>query len=72
MYRALQQEFQSDKVAKLKSDQIDLPKGAVLKPRRRKTKKKLFSKRRKREAGQKKKNLKKKPAVAAETATDRS
>ena len=28
MYRALQQEFQSDKVAKLKSDQIDLPKGA--------------------------------------------
>ena len=29
MYRALQQEFQSDKVAKLKSDQIDLPKGSV-------------------------------------------
>jgi len=29
MYRALQQEFQSDKVAKLKSDQIDLPKGGV-------------------------------------------
>ncbi len=27
MYRALQDEFQSDKVAKLKSDQIDLPKG---------------------------------------------
>lgn len=29
MYRSLQQEFQSDKVAKLKSDQIDLPKGTV-------------------------------------------
>lgn len=28
MYRALQSEFQSDKVAKLKSDQIDLPKGS--------------------------------------------
>src|ERR1041384_7723098 len=28
MYRALQQEFQSDKVAKLKSDAIDLPKGS--------------------------------------------
>jgi translation initiation factor IF-2 len=28
MYRALQQEFQGDKVAKLKSDQIDLPKGS--------------------------------------------
>jgi len=29
MYRSLQQEFQSDKVAKLKSDQIDLPKGGT-------------------------------------------
>jgi translation initiation factor IF-2 len=29
MYRALQAEFQSDKVAKLKSEQIDLPKGAA-------------------------------------------
>ena len=27
MYRSLQQEFQSDKVAKIKSDQIDLPRG---------------------------------------------
>ena len=25
MYRSLQQEFQSDKVAKMKSDQVDLP-----------------------------------------------
>ncbi len=29
MYRSLQQEFQSDKVAKIKSDQIDLPRGTV-------------------------------------------
>src|SRR6188768_521263 len=29
MYRALQQEFQSDKVAKVKSDLIDLPKGVA-------------------------------------------
>src|SRR5215471_2347846 len=29
MYRSLQMEFQSDKVAKLKSDQIDLPKGSL-------------------------------------------
>ncbi len=29
MYRSLQQEFASDKVAKLKSDQIDLPKGSA-------------------------------------------
>src|SRR5215207_820796 len=29
MYRALQNEFQSDKVAKMKAVQIDLPKGAA-------------------------------------------
>src|SRR6202163_3411101 len=29
MYRSLQQEFQGDKVAKIKSDQIDLPKGSM-------------------------------------------
>src|SRR5215210_118752 len=27
MYRSLQQEFQSDKAAKMKSDQLELPKG---------------------------------------------
>lgn len=36
MYRALQAEFQSDKVAKLKSDQIDLPKGAAADAKRKK------------------------------------
>jgi translation initiation factor IF-2 len=35
MYESLQREFQSDKVAKLKSDLIDLPKGAAAEPRRR-------------------------------------
>jgi translation initiation factor IF-2 len=34
MYRALQAEFQSDKVAKLKSEQIDLPKGATAEAKR--------------------------------------
>src|ERR1700730_11752009 len=29
MYRSLQQEFQGDKVAKIKSDQIDLPRGSM-------------------------------------------
>src|SRR5450631_1306116 len=29
MYRSLQQEFQGDKNAKIKSDQIDLPKGSL-------------------------------------------
>lgn len=36
MYRSLQQEFQSDKVAKLKSDQIDLPKGGPAEARKKK------------------------------------
>ena len=36
MYRSLQQEFQGDKVAKSKSDQIDLPKGSVVEPKRKK------------------------------------
>ncbi len=36
MYRALQQEFQSDKAAKMKSDQVDLPKGATAETRKKK------------------------------------
>src|SRR5829696_7351475 len=34
MYRALQSEFQSDKAAKQKAVQIDLPKGAVAEPKK--------------------------------------
>src|SRR5215210_6778843 len=34
MYKALQNEFQSDKVAKQKAVQIDLPKGTVAEPKR--------------------------------------
>ena len=36
MYVALQQEFQSDKAAKIKSDQVDLPKGSQAEPKKRK------------------------------------
>src|SRR3954471_15818346 len=36
MYRSLQQEFQSDKVAKIKSDQIDLPRGAAAESKKKK------------------------------------
>jgi translation initiation factor IF-2 len=36
MYRALQNEFQSDKAAKLKSDLVDLPKGAAVEARKKK------------------------------------
>ena len=36
MYRALQQEFQSDKAAKLKSDLVDLPKGSLAEAKKKK------------------------------------
>ncbi|MGK2864515.1 MAG: translation initiation factor IF-2, partial [Chitinophagaceae bacterium] len=36
MYRALQQEFQSDKAAKMKSDQVDLPKGSQAETKKKK------------------------------------
>src|SRR5690349_24407037 len=36
MYRALQSEFQSDKAAKMKSDQVDLPKGAQAEAKKKK------------------------------------
>lgn len=36
MYRSLQQEFQSDKVAKMKSDQLELPKGTQAEAKKKK------------------------------------
>lgn len=36
MYRSLQQEFSSDKAAKMKSDQVDLPKGAQTEAKKKK------------------------------------
>ncbi|MGN6291327.1 MAG: translation initiation factor IF-2 [Chitinophagaceae bacterium] len=36
MYRALQQEFQGDKAAKMKSDQVDLPKGSQAEAKKKK------------------------------------
>src|ERR1700746_1988719 len=44
MYRSLQQEFQSDKVAKLKSDQIDLPKGGPAEKKKKDEKEIVFRK----------------------------
>ena len=42
MYRALQAEFQSDKVAKLKSEQIDLPKGAAQEARKKRDEEEIY------------------------------
>ena len=49
MYRALQLEFQSDKVAKLKSDQIDLPKGGAAELKKKKDEEEILFKKDKEE-----------------------
>jgi len=49
MYRALQQEFQSDKVAKLKSDLIDLPKGVAADLKKKKDEEEILFKKEKEE-----------------------
>ncbi|TCJ17040.1 translation initiation factor IF-2 [Flaviaesturariibacter flavus] len=46
MYRALQQEFNSDKVAKHKAEQIDLPKGAIAEAKKRKEEEDVMAKQR--------------------------
>src|SRR5664279_73842 len=60
MYRSLQQEFQGDKVAKIKSNQIDLPKGSVEAKRKKEDETVLFRK----DSG--KKPVKEEPAVVVE------
>ena len=71
MYRALQQEFQSDKVAKLKSDQIDLPKGGAAELKKKKDEEEILFKKEKEEKKPVKKEEPKpepkpEPPVAAE------
>src|SRR6202035_1703433 len=59
MYRSLQQDFQGDKVAKIKSNQIDLPKGSVEAKRKKEDETVLFRK-------DPKKAVKEEPAVIEE------
>jgi translation initiation factor IF-2 len=44
MYRSLQQEFQGDKAAKMKSDQLELPKGSQLNAKKKKEEEEILSK----------------------------
>src|SRR5687768_9375536 len=44
MYRALQLEFQQDKAAKMKSDQVDLPKGAQAEAKKKKEEEEILFK----------------------------
>ena len=60
MYRSLQQEFQGDKVAKIKSNQIDLPKGSVEAKRKKEDETVLFRK------DPNKKPVKEEPALVVE------
>ena len=70
MYRALQQEFQSDKVAKLKSDLIDLPKGVAADLKKKKDEEEIVFKKEKEEKKPTKKEEPKEepPVVVAEPA----
>jgi translation initiation factor IF-2 len=67
MYRALQQEFQSDKVAKLKSDLIDLPKGVASDLKKKKDEEEIIFKKEKEDKKPvKKEEPKEEPAPVAE------
>lgn len=63
MYRALQQEFQSDKAAKMKSDQVDLPKGAVSEAKKKKEEEEILFKKEEKAPAKAKKEV---PAPATE------
>lgn len=62
MYRALQQEFQSDKAAKMKSDQVDLPKGAQAEAKKKKEEEEINFKKEEKKVAVKKEE----PAVVVE------
>jgi translation initiation factor IF-2 len=63
MYRALQLEFQGDKAAKMKSDQVDLPKGAVAEAKKKKEEEEILFKKEEKAPAKPKKEQ---PAVTAE------
>src|SRR4029077_10929061 len=53
MYRSLQLEFQSDKAAKMKSDQVDLPKGAQAEAKKKKDEEEVLFKKEDKKAAKK-------------------
>ncbi|MEP7374357.1 MAG: translation initiation factor IF-2 [Chitinophagaceae bacterium] len=54
MYRALQTEFQGDKAAKMKSDQVDLPKGSLAEAKKKKEDEEILFKKEEKKAAPKK------------------
>jgi translation initiation factor IF-2 len=66
MYRALQAEFQSDKVAKMKSTQIDLPKGAQADPKKKRDEEDIHFRKEEKKAPKKEEPKKEEPAPVVE------
>ncbi len=60
MYRSLQLEFQTDKAAKMKSDQLELPKGTVIEAKKKKEEEEIIFKKEEKPAA---KIIKKEPEV---------
>mgnify|MGYP002651345531 CR=1 FL=1 len=65
MYRSLQQEFQQDKAAKLKSDLVDLPKGAAAEAKKKKEEEEIVFKKEEKKAAKKEEPVKEEPVVEA-------
>lgn len=73
MYRALQQEFSSDKAAKQKSDQLELPKGSTAEVKKKKEEEEiLFKKEEKPAAKAKKEEAKAEEAKKAEVVAEKA
>lgn len=66
MYRALQQEFSSDKAAKQKSDQLELPKGSTADAKKKKEEEEILFKKEEKPAAKPKKEEEAKPVVVEE------
>ena len=63
MYRSAMQEFQSDKAAKLKSDQVDLPKGSLAEAKKKKEDEEILFKKEEKAPSKPKKEEEPKPAI---------
>jgi translation initiation factor IF-2 len=68
MYRSLQAEFQSDKVAKLKAIQIDLPKGTAAEPKKKRDEEEIHFRKEEKPAKAKEEPAPEVPAAAEPTA----